>query len=295
MKINLPKIDPKQVEEEIITFLCNKVKTMEKTGIVIGVSGGVDSAVCAILSKKAMDTLGYNTLGAILPGSYSQEAAHDNTDAVKLCNKFNISYITYPLVKLIENTTEVINHISHTTEVIESVAIKPNKVVLGNMASRIRSNILHTIAECQNSLVCGTGNWDEDFGVGYYTLFGDGAVHMSPIGRLSKRLVYQMAEYLGVPKTIIKKTPSARLEEGQTDSGDLGYGYDAVEIFSEILRQHGSFSDHMIAELLGDYAYSSDKFANLNAFISDLLYRHQIAVKKASLVSPDIAKVTLRY
>jgi NAD+ synthase len=227
-----------------------------------------------------MDRIDGKVYACVLPGSNTSDSRSDDRDAQALCNKFDIVWIISPIDDLIENTAETIYCLASTL----------TKVSRGNMASRIRSNVLHTIAECENCLVCGTGNWDEDFGVGYYTLFGDGAVHMSPIGNLSKRLVYQMAEHLGVPESIIKKSPSARLEEGQTDFGDLGYGYGAVEIFSESLAQKLD-----VYETLKDYPYNKNMFSNYGDFIDDLTRRRRVAASKARLVSPDIAQVTLIY
>ncbi|MBI5698415.1 MAG: NAD(+) synthase, partial [Thaumarchaeota archaeon] len=102
----------------------------------------------------------------------------------------------------------------------------------GNLMSRIRANVLSTRAATENKTVAGTGNKDEDFSIGYYTLFGDGAVHISPIGALPKRLVRQMASYLGF-SNLANRTPTAGLEPGQTDFRDLGYDYDLVEIVIE--------------------------------------------------------------
>lgn len=282
-EIKLAKINPEKVTEEIIYFLSRKVNEMGKEGIVIGVSGGVDSAVCSILSKRAMDQEGMKMYGVVLPGSSSPDVDQDNNDAADLCHQNDIVYIVAPLENLIMSTSSTISILGSTL----------NKVARGNMSSRIRSNILHTVAECENCLVCGTGNRDEDFGVGYYTLFGDGAVHMSPIGGLPKRLVYQMAEYLGVPQSIIDKKPSPRLEEGQTDEGDLGYGYDVVEVFSEGLLQE--LDGITVMNALAHYSYDKNKFRTVKDLFIDLSRRNVIAQSKAQLVSPDVARITLSY
>lgn len=283
MKIKLPTIEHVRVVDEIKWFLESKVTEMKKDGIVIGVSGGVDSAVCAVLSKMAMDDMGKTMTGLILPGSFSDDCIKDNTDAITLCNKFNIPYIQRTLEELIVETKLLITH---------NTGLEINKVELGNMSSRIRANFIHTVAGIKNALVCGTGNRDEDYGVGYYTLFGDGAVHMSPIGKLSKRLVYEMASHLGVPEEIRRKTPSARLEDGQTDAGDLGYGYNAVEIVTEGMDQ-GYDIDAIVQELA---SYPLTKFASVKDMVIDIINRHRhIASQKSRLVSPDIANVSLNY
>ena len=85
----------------------------------------------------------------------------------------------------------------------------------GNMISRIRANVLSTKAATETKILAGTGNKDEDFGIGYYTLFGDGAVHISPIAGLPKRLVREMAAYLRLDKQIIQREPSAGLNRSK--------------------------------------------------------------------------------
>ena len=284
MQIKLPKMNPEVVKGEIVKFIQDKVSTMNKSGIIVGVSGGVDSAITALLCQEAMAVEGKTMIAYILPGNDLSENDTDNDDARNLCKKFNIPYEILNLKSIID---------------ITEIKINPHGIgrrVKGNMASRIRSCVLHTYAEINNCLVCGTGNKDEDFGIGYYTLFGDGAVHISPIGGLSKRLVYEMAKYLGVPDSIISKPPSARLEDDQTDFGDLGYGYDLVELVSEGISQ--GYYEIEIGRYL-DYhfniIYDFKKFETIQQAILDISKRHHIALKKAQLVSPEIAKVTLIY
>jgi NAD+ synthetase len=164
--------------------------------------------------------------------------------------------------------------------------------------SRIRANILSTKSATEKKCVIGTGNKDEDFGIGYYTLFGDGAVHMSPIGNLSKRLVRQMAEYLGFAETA-KREPTAGLEPGQTDAKDLGYGYDAVEIVLEGLRQGFAaeiLSQHPQVRGTIEPMLAVSKFSNVQQVVDDILKRHYtMALPKQEIIHPPAADVTLEY
>lgn len=174
----------------------------------------------------------------------------------------------------------------------------------GNLYSEIRASVLHVVAAKEHKVLLGTGNKDEDFGIGYYTLFGDGAVHISPIGGLSKRLVREVACYLGF-EGIAKKTPTAGLEPGQTDFKDLGYDYDAVEIVTE-----GFSQDYSVEQLIEHYqvkpliekqikfyedTFGHQKFSTVKEVVYDIKKRHEMAKNKAQLVSPEIAKITLRY
>ena len=293
--IKLPQMDPDLVSNEIQNFIFNKVKSMNKKGVVIGLSGGIDSSVTAVLCKKALHNTSYNLYGFILPGGTSPAQIQDTKDAQDLAFNYNIPvyHCSLPFLDAQVYATQGVLDISKSS--ITHLIF--DKKIIGNMASRIRANMLSTYAEFFNCIVCGTGNKDEDYGIGYYTLFGDGAVHMSPIGGLSKRLVYQMANHLGINKVVpnvVSKQPSARLELNQTDFRDLGYGYDCVELVMEGLSQKVS-KENIIKILFRDYDFDTRKFNNGEELYNDIISRHNIALKKAMLVSPDIAKITLEY
>jgi NAD+ synthetase len=173
----------------------------------------------------------------------------------------------------------------------------------GNMISRIRANVLSTKAATENKTLAGTGNKDEDFGIGYYTLFGDGAVHISPIAGLPKRLVREMAAYLGLDKQIIQREPTAGLEPGQSDFKDLGYDYDVVELITAGLEQGFSkktLGEHqqivpLIEKQIKQYkkTYGSAKFTTVQKVVEDVLKRHQQAKVKMKILSPPTPRITL--
>ena len=212
------------VRKEIGDFVIGHCVKFGKTGYVIGLSGGVDSTACAAVINRRFHE--HNTtsgsklelVGYILPSNTNKP--EDTRDGISVAERLGIRYEVIP----IDGITQA--HVAATPSVTESIYHK------GNLMSRIRANILSTTAALENKLVAGTGNKDEDFGIGYYTLFGDGAVHISPIGNLSKRLVRQIACYFGFEE-IAKRIPTAGLEPGQTDYKDLGYDYDVVELVSE--------------------------------------------------------------
>jgi NAD+ synthetase len=152
--------------------------------------------------------------------------------------------------------------------------------------------------------VLGTGNRDEDFVLGYYTLFGDGAVHISPIGNISKRLVRELARYLGFPD-LADRVPTAGLEPGQTDFKDIGYSYDSAEVIIEGLLQGFSpdgLAVHsqvvpLVKRDLAAYArmYGRPKFSSAAEVIEDVARRNRIAKAKAEILHPPAAPLTLRY
>jgi NAD+ synthase len=290
-KINLATIDPGEVSDAIGSFIVRAVRKSGLTGGVIGLSGGVDSTTTAALAKMGFEA--YNSqhpgeklelVGYILPSAVNP--SRDERDGVAVARRLGIRYSVIDLEPVVEA------YKATNPEAFERSYDK------GNLISRVRGNVLSTKAATEKKAVIGTGNRDEDFGIGYYTLFGDGAVHLSPIGALPKRLVRELAVHLGFPD-IAYREPSAGLEPGQTDAGDLGYNYDAVETVLEGVRQgftkeqlakHGQVAE-VVSPQLGVYG----KFESVEGVLDDVLRRHEIALAKAEILHPPICPVNLRY
>jgi len=226
--MKLPTMNPEVVSKEIQKFILNKVRHHKKTGVVLGLSGGVDSSVVAVLCLRAFAGTPFVVKTYYLPHYVGGD---DRIFIDQLIKKFPA--ISYQVISIVSQCT---SHI----DMVEAFSSKLSNYEKGNCYSRIRATFLSDFAEKGNKVLSGTGNRDEDYGIGYYTMFGDGAVHMNPIGCLSKRLVYQMAEYLDIPISIIGREPTAGLEPNQTDLGDLGYHYSTVEIVMESLAQGGA-------------------------------------------------------
>ena len=299
-KIRLATMDCRQVCGEIGDFLIEAVLETASSGCVIGLSGGVDSSTAAALIKTAFDR--YNAkraknhqqlelIGYILPSRVNP--SRDEADAEAVAKSLSIRCETHSIENLVESF-QLTN-----PEAFE------NKFHKGNMISRIRANVLSTKAATENKILAGTGNRDEDFGIGYYTLFGDGAVHLSPIAGLPKRLVREMAAFLGLDKQIIQREPTAGLEPGQSDFKDLGYDYDVVEIITEGLNQgfsRGELIEHaqivpLIEQQLKQYKslYGDEKFQSAQAVVQDVLKRHQKALGKMKIIHPPTPQITLSY
>lgn len=300
-RILLPDLDSEQAATEIGEFVVKQVLLHSSTGCVIGLSGGVDSTTTAALIKKAFDR--YNSsvsadnqkkqlevVGYILPSNTNNP--DDTRDGISVAERLGIRYEVHSIEKVVE---------AFLSTNPEALAVKYDK---GNLMSRIRANVLSTKAASENKTLAGTGNKDEDFGIGYYTLFGDGAVHISPIGSLSKRLVQQMACYFGF-EDIAKRIPTAGLEPGQTDYKDLGYGYDIVELVSEGFSQgftreelivHSQVKP-IIEQQIKQYEsmYCHKKFSSVSEVVDDITRRHYIADEKAKIIHPPMASVTLTY
>ena len=299
-KIKLAKMDCKQVRDEIGDFVIAAVRETASSGCVIGLSGGVDSSTAAALIKTGFDRHNakhakthqqLELVGYILPSSVNP--TQDEADAEAVAGALGIRYEIHS----IENLVQAFQ--STNPEAFE------NKFHKGNMISRIRANVLSTKAATENKILAGTGNRDEDIGIGYYTLFGDGAVHLSPIAGLPKRLVREMAAFLGLDEKIIHREPTAGLEPGQSDFKDLGYDYDVVELVSEGLRQGFSreaLAKHeqiapLIEKQIKHYAsiYGSRKFKSPQAVVDDVLRRHEQAKAKMKIIHPPTPPITLSY
>jgi NAD+ synthase len=282
---------------EIGNFVIDTVVQTRSSGCVVGLSGGVDSSTTAALIKTAFerhnknDDANFELIGYILPSSINK--MEDAKDAEILARELGIRYEMHPIEKLVE-----------AFQTTNPEAIEEN-YHRGNLISRVRANVLSTKAATEHKILAGTGNRDEDFGIGYYTLFGDGAVHISPIAGLSKRLVREMAAFLGVNDTIIHSIPTAGLEPGQSDFKDLGYDYDVVELVTAGFEQGFSKAElvahDQIAPLVEKQIehYRSicgnPNLTSVEQVIDDITGRHHLALGKVKIVHPPTPEITLAY
>ena len=206
-------LDYEHVEKALIEWLKGKVNEAGARGVVVGLSGGIDSSVTSILAKKAYPD---NTLGLVMP-CYSSE--QDKTDAIKVAEKFDIDYE----IKNLDNLFDAFKTL------VEADAKESKKnLALANAKPRLRMVTLYYYAAQNNYLVLGTDNWSE-LKVGYFTKYGDGGIDLTILGRLVKSELRELAEHLGVPQHIIVKKPSAGLWEDQTDEGEMGLTYEELD------------------------------------------------------------------
>ena len=190
-------------------FLENEVKKTGIQKVVIGLSGGLDSAVVAVLAQKVFKN---DLLCVKMPSHYSSQSSLDDAD--ELCKDFHLNTITASIEPMLRAYEEMNPDLDNLRK--------------GNFSSRMRMSTLFDISAKENALVLGTSNKSELM-LGYGTLYGDLASAINPIGDLYKSEVFELAEYLGVTKNIISKPPSADLWEGQSDEADLGYTYKELD------------------------------------------------------------------
>ena len=197
------------MKKKIIQWIRRQVKEAGAKGIVMGLSGGIDSSVVASLVKEALGPS--RVLGLFLPCHSHKQ---DLKDAKLIVQKLNIR------TKLVDLSSSYDNLIK--------IMPQGNSLAKANLKPRLRMLVLYYFANQLNYLVCGTGNKSELM-AGYFTKHGDGAVDILPIADLFKKDVRKLAKELGIPYTIIGKPPTAGLWPGQTDEGEMGITYNQLD------------------------------------------------------------------
>lgn len=205
---------------EIVDWLKQKQSESHTSGFVVGLSGGIDSAVvCGLLKKAAPD----NCLGLILPAGNSES---DKTDAVKTAEAFGMPYLEIPLGAY---RNDLFRDVEEGLKTLDK-AVADKQMTLGNLGARLRMATLYAVGNSLNYLVVGTDNAAEVY-TGYFTKYGDGGVDILPLAHLQKAEVYDLAEILGVPQSVIQKPPSAGFFADQTDEKEMGVSYRAIDAF----------------------------------------------------------------
>ncbi|MFC1674390.1 NAD+ synthase [Candidatus Omnitrophota bacterium] len=211
------------MKRRIVSWIRKQVKQAGAKGIVLGLSGGIDSSVVACLCKEAV---GRNrVLGLFLP-CYSKK--QDLDDAKIIAKKLGIKTRMVDLCKMYDRLIKTLP--------------RGSKLAKANLKPRLRMITLYYLANTLNYIVCGTGNKSELM-VGYFTKHGDGATDILPIGGLLKKDVRRLARQLKIPEWIITKAPSAGLWLGQTDEGEMGISYPELDdILSRMQRKRKQFA-----------------------------------------------------
>ncbi|MBU4511489.1 NAD(+) synthase [bacterium] len=229
--------------ETLVQRLCDwigdKVTKAKAEGVLFGLSGGLDSAVVATLSIRIFPQ---NTLAIIIP-CHSLEA--DINDALGFINKFNIPYKIIDVSKIYDSFIHLLNDKENEGSF---------KLAEANIKPRLRMTTLYYFANKLNYLVVGTGNKSEIM-IGYFTKYGDGGADILPLGNLLKSQVRELAEYLGIPKKIINKPPSAGLWEGQTDEEEIGISYDQLNKYLRTGKLNNKVMEKKIQEKITQSAH----------------------------------------
>lgn len=207
-------MDAEKLAENLVGWLQGEVEAAGCKGVVFGLSGGVDSATVAVLSRRAFRQ---NHLALILP---VHSDPRDREDAHLVVEEFQLSHREISLTAVFDLLLEALAEGSFDPGAPD--------LPVSNLKPRLRMAVLYYFANKNRYLVVGTGNRSE-LSVGYFTKYGDGGVDLLPLGHLVKHEVRELAAHLGVPHSIIEKAPSAGIWRGQTDEGELGLSYEDLD------------------------------------------------------------------
>ena len=216
--------------EKRVAWIRSLVESAHAKGVVFGNSGGKDSALVGILCKAACA----DTVGVLLPCASKRSYGLDADDGRALAAAYGIETRTVDLSPVREALVKELGE-----------AAELGDMALNNLAPRLRMTALYAVAAAENRLVAGTGNRSEIY-MGYFTKWGDGASDFDPIADLTATEVFAFLEYLGAPRQIIDKAPSAGLFDGQTDEQEMGVSYRAIDRY--LLEGTAEAADRAVIE-----------------------------------------------
>ena len=260
----LPEINASRAVEVITGFIRSQVAQTGFERLVVGLSGGVDSATSAFLAARAVG--GDNLLAIRMP--YRTSSAESETDAIRV-------------VEALGCRTERVDITAMVDPMLAMVfgAEVDTRVRRGNVMARMRMIVLYDRSAAFDALVIGSSNKTEAL-LGYGTLYGDMAAALQPIGDLYKSQLREVAECLGVPDEIVDKAPSADLWPGQTDEGELGATYDQLDRILYALVDRRWTVDRCVRAGLEERLVQ-----RVASIVARMEYKRQL---------PPVAKVSLR-
>lgn len=209
-------MNAEEMNRKLVAWIREQAEGAKAKGAVLGISGGIDSAVVAVLCKQAFPQ---STLGVMMPCHSNPQ---DEEHARLVAEKFSIPFKVVTLDPVFDATLRVLP--ADNTVIDPAFARKAS----ANLKPRLRMLTLYYFANRLNYMVVGSGNRSE-LAIGYFTKNGDGGVDILPIGNLVKAQVIELARFLNIPQPIIDKPPSAGLWEGQTDEGEMGLTYEDLD------------------------------------------------------------------
>lgn len=207
----IPKLNLEKTKNDIIEFIKTKVSEAKTDGIIVGLSGGIDSTLAAYLACEAVGK--ENVFGIIMPSTTTP--TEDKIHGTTIAQHLGIPYKEIAIDSILN-------------EYLSVTQLKEENLAIGNLKARIRMTIIYYYANSKNYLVTGTGNKSEIL-IGYFTKHGDGACDIEPIGDLYKTDVYELSKYMNIPQEIIDKPPRAGLWNNQTDEEEIGMSYDLID------------------------------------------------------------------
>ena len=212
-------MNAEKVTEHIVNWLKNYASTAGVKGFVVGISGGIDSALTSTLCAQTE----LKTICVEMP---IHQAENQVNRAIEHINQLKENYANVSSIRI--DLSDTFENFRKTVPQVDASPVLD--LSLANTRARLRMTTLYYLASLHGALVAGTGNKIEDFGVGFYTKYGDGGVDLSPIADLLKSEVYELAAYVGVPESIQMAAPTDGLfGDSRTDEDQIGASYDELE------------------------------------------------------------------
>ena len=235
------------LQDQITAWISDYATTAGMKSLVVGISGGIDSAVVSALCART----GLNTVAVTIPIRQRPDL-HDLSLAQGVWLTQNFDNVRHEIIDLTSTFDEFENKLARWGS---NQYIYPSELGLANSRSRLRMVTLYQIAQSVGGLVVGTGNKVEDFGVGFYTKYGDGGVDISPIADCYKTEVWQMGRELGVLEDIINAAPTDGLwDDGRTDEDQLGgLSYADLEMAMQVDEAGMTIYDPAIQDIVEKY------------------------------------------
>ena len=235
-------MDYEKAKRTIVAGIKHYFDTHKFTKAVIGLSGGIDSTVCAYLTVEAIGS--ENVTGIFLPDHITSTKSHD--DAHEVAKRLKIQAYTIEIHEIVEFFKKLDKRFDSKSE-----------IPLANSKARARMMTLYYYSNVKNTLVIGTSDKSETM-LGYATKFGDSAADLEPIGELWKSEVIEFGKFLNVPETITSKKPSPELMEGKTADSELGATYDVLD---KILKLH--FEEKLNADAIAKKGFDKELVENV--------------------------------
>jgi len=235
-----------KITESIEDFLLEKIEKTNSKGVILGLSGGIDSAVLAYICKRKLKE---KTLAIIMPDTEITPKS-ETEDALKMISLTGIDY------KLVDINPIVKEY---------SMYLEPDEKSKGNLRARVRTNILYYYANLKNYLVLGSSDKSE-YNIGYFTKHGDGASDITPIISLYKLQVREIAKYLQVPENVISKKSSPHLWKDHEAENELGITYEEIDsILYCLLEKNLSLEEIEKSTLIEKSKIEKIKELNINS------------------------------
>jgi NAD+ synthase len=261
--------DPSEERERVRSFLASTVAAADAEGVVVNMSGGLDSTVTAALAVEALGA--DRVYGLTLP--CNKVGAHHARDAEALADALGIDHDTVHLHSLFAQFGAVAP---------DRFDLHDEPILSGNAIARFRMTLAYLAANATNGLVCGTANRSELL-LGYFTKHGDGGADMHPIGHLYKTEVRALAGELDVPEFVVEKPPTAGFLPGQRDTDDLGAPYELIDRVLRLGVDRGLDAATVAERLSGNESADGDVDEET---VADLLERHRATAHKRT--TPDV-------